>query len=252
VKVSLWLLPFVCIRALLFDPHDAHNCQGCHAGRPNWDPFPVWPGAYGSLNDEAFQKHAQPNFELTDLISQKEYGELQNFIGKMSKKESYRHLLPLQLRQPNLKLTQLLSVLNFRRITSSFDGETIKPVIESLLDCDVGQKTPERDRLVAAQLKRDSDSTFIRMSFRQQFAEDGIALGRVTPSEGESDAVYLANLQMLVQNPPIPMRDWSMEVYRRPYFGFRNASGNLLDWLNVIQKQFPGEYESVVSFCPGW
>lgn len=84
-------------------------CNGCHtsARRPNWAPYPTWPGAYGE--NESLKPEEKEKYEA--------------FVGKAKNNPLYKHLPGLDGHyvrgrgaDPNTRFTASLAARNFLRI----------------------------------------------------------------------------------------------------------------------------------------
>ncbi len=85
----------------VFSGANPPNCVACHGSRvrPNWERYPEWPGAFGSLDD----------FPQTEELSQ-----LQAFVGKQMKAGRYRALKTLPGSVATPYETQMRGRLRFR------------------------------------------------------------------------------------------------------------------------------------------
>jgi hypothetical protein len=110
-------------------------CLGCHGRdpRPNWERYPVWPGAYGSEDDEltpgeeasyrAFRKQqpAHPRYRELHARGPQDDPEL----------NPYRRSLLDRMFRPNLKLTKLVARLNAFRLARLLEQQPL-PVQRSI------------------------------------------------------------------------------------------------------------------------
>ncbi len=86
-------------------------CSGCHRAdsRPNWEPYPEWPGVYGSKNDRYIGE---------------EYENIEKFIPFSKTHPRYRYLVDIDKMLPtgrgdnagNKPLTERLGALNMKRV----------------------------------------------------------------------------------------------------------------------------------------
>lgn len=107
------------------------KCVGCHKGSPNWQPYGLWPGAFG-----AYTK-----------LTPREEALLKNFILKRNTHSRYRHIIPAVKKildygfNPNTQsLTKNFAALNARRIFGEIQNypkyrATRVALIAAILDC---------------------------------------------------------------------------------------------------------------------
>lgn len=57
------------------------QCIGCHRGRPNWESYDIWPGAYGSIDDVIVKDSEEDK-------------SLKSFASKMAAHPRYKYLIP--------------------------------------------------------------------------------------------------------------------------------------------------------------
>jgi hypothetical protein len=107
-------------RNVLFSERNPASCLGCHQSdpRPNWEHYPIWPGAYGSESDNMSFADEDPD--------RKELKEFKKFLESSHESPRYKHLSNLDTRfdvsnnnipsRPNTILGAHLTQLNNQRI----------------------------------------------------------------------------------------------------------------------------------------
>ncbi len=110
------------------------KCMVCHQDvnrtnidpRPNWEPYNIWPGAYGSNSGRLYtSKHEknQPRFQRMDTLMlenmEREKEELEKFFAKTYPEHPRYQLLEAKSYDPDFttEITQILANLNFRRVS---------------------------------------------------------------------------------------------------------------------------------------
>lgn len=91
-------------------------CAQCHQtpSRPNWEPYPIWPGFYGAEND-ASTYQPSPTAELSEYAAwEKEHFD--KFMAGSRKSGRYAYLTEREEVRPNNHFGHLLSELNAQRI----------------------------------------------------------------------------------------------------------------------------------------
>ncbi len=240
------------------------SCVRCHRRsdpRPNWEPYDVWPGVYGSVHDRISpDTHEHASFE--------------RFIRNIPHNPRLRHLVsPFFMKQSswsgkpiyytvnghsgsNAVLTHLLNYLNRDRIThrilESKDHEKYKfAILASLISC----SDPESFLPVSQRLRHSESYASVLQDTRIKITHDferrirksakqlGIEEAEV---ENKADTIGLtddaiermAKLRYLLESrkqDPVPVKDWSMSVHQTSYD--LNDGGNGL--ANLVGHYFP-------------
>jgi hypothetical protein len=103
-------------RAVFFPDKDPFLCTKCHRDdlRPNWDPFPITEGAYGSSQDRVFRgsDEDQGFREFVRISGEGPY----RFLAGVGKTEDHRETSYRLAGCPNTRFGTALHKLNFLRI----------------------------------------------------------------------------------------------------------------------------------------
>ena len=69
--------------------HEPPKCKSCHGvdGRPNWEPYDMWPGSYGSVHDTIPSGALEHNFFTEFLLNFKKNDRLQSLQGDFFMKD---------------------------------------------------------------------------------------------------------------------------------------------------------------------
>jgi hypothetical protein len=106
------------------------DCTTCHQGgtRPNWDPYPFWPGVYGSINDQVFKGAIGGR-----APHPKEARAFEAFLRNKPNEVRYRSLIDQDGQRRNELFTLALSKLNRKRIYRSIEKlpaiDRFRPII---------------------------------------------------------------------------------------------------------------------------
>jgi len=115
--------------------HDSpESCVACHDGRPIWTGYQLWPGAYGSNNDLLVSPHRRSPFRFDERIALEKF--LKQQLGTLYEQLDTSRYLPEQIKlnhEPNVTLTQHLSLLNTHRILTQLKSSDRYPLYEFAL-----------------------------------------------------------------------------------------------------------------------
>lgn len=99
----------------------ARDCRQCHMSpaRPNWDTYPLWPGAYGADNDAPFHKPYRESLENLKDSFDYQYVQAEAEAQKAYKQSGrYAVLGKLADIHPNSIAGKLFGILNAKRIVA--------------------------------------------------------------------------------------------------------------------------------------
>lgn len=198
----------------VFSKKDPALCKSCHESdlRPNWEAYPVWPGAYGSV-------HIGENKTFDEREA------LEDFIDHETQFGRYKHLVEVDTRYPesdlagpNRSFTKSLARLNFKRVRrllrSTPDYERYKyGLLGAINNCKIETFYPDRiharmDQPLAHYIT-DSQRIEKRISERQkEFGASGNTFYRHE---------HVGKLRYLVEGRGISMDGWAMPFGPRPY-----------------------------------
>jgi hypothetical protein len=236
------------------------TCNGCHASRPVWDDSNLLPGFYGSLKDEAFAHHFNPQAPLSDLVSATESENLENFLVGASKRDRYRNLLPLKNPAPTVTLGKHLQKLNYSRIAQALmlEPDLLPQILSDLMLC---QENPNEE----LELKDLADLIFTSKAYRENarytfsylpspFDRDRSAdrqefVSARVPLRISSD-MAMARLRKTHAKTyhSLSLQDWSMELFRTHY-SFENGAGGVLDLLPFLEMM---NHRTIAKLRPYW
>lgn len=123
-------------------PNSLRNCLACHQtpARPNWDSYPLWPGMYGSDDNQVFSSYLSPRM-FVDLKDRERMAWLEFQQGNLNKGR-YANLISDKNddRTPNTELTEALTTLNAQRIAGDLRRlgpkfQTVAPAFNEILFC---------------------------------------------------------------------------------------------------------------------
>ncbi len=93
------------------------QCLGCHGSdpRPNWEPYPTWPGAYAGNDDELEKDGMDLNKDLSDFFKKAKGDDRYSKLEGLE--ESYKPGIgPRTKVQHNIRFSTLVSQMNFQRM----------------------------------------------------------------------------------------------------------------------------------------
>lgn len=220
-----------------FSEKNPEECRSCHRVdlRPNWDTYPFWRDAYGSIE--------RPDPMRLDKFPEAKL--FKEFLTTAGQRERYKHLVALQaqtietMAEKNLSFTRTAAVLNFRRIAAYL------------------KTTPDYDKYRYAfmgAIKYCRVDTFIPVSLQSSFAQkleyyqknakatdERIAKERsdfISGTETFYRPAIIGNLLYLLQGRKIPTGSWSM-VFGDETFSMSTGKVGVEELGEVILAQEP-------------
>lgn len=192
-----------------FSEKNPEECRGCHRIdlRPNWDPYPFWKDAYGSIDGS--ERARVDKFPETKFFAA--------FLATAGQRERYKYLKDLQVQtvdemsRRNLKFTRTVAALNFRRIvrylqTTLDFGKYRYAFMGAIRYCQIDTFIPVEIRNTFVKkleyYQTDADNTNKRIA------------KEAAPFVGVRETFYrseiIGNLRYLLEGRKIPTGSWSM------------------------------------------
>jgi hypothetical protein len=209
---------------VVFSEKNPEECQSCHRAdlRPNWDAYPFWKDAYGSIEDSARER--------IDMFPEAKL--FQNFLSTAGQNARYKYLPDLKTKsvdimaRQNLIFNKAVGTHNFRRIATYLNTTT--------------EYSKYKFALVGA-IRYCAVESFIPLEVRQTFTNDlgyykdlaikedqHIRLER-RPFIGESGTFYrpeiIGSLRYLIEGRKIPTGSWSMVLGEESFYLSTGAYG---------------------------
>jgi hypothetical protein len=234
-------------------------CQSCHYpdARPNWDPYFVWPGAFGMMDEEdpqglsLMEKEGMASFSFLsrvqeldarptnqEIASQPNNLRLNEFFSPLNTQRIVRKIL----NEPKLKPYRYAIVgvagCSYARAEAKYNDHLDGAYDEAVLE---GVAFPPEDFLTARSRAARADSAYyLKDTVEKQqsnFAERVAITGRLgcSRSDRTHDLLesgifkapeFLSNrvseLRYVIEGAGVSMEDWSMATFRHSY-SFNNG-----------------------------
>ena len=203
--------------AVTFSEKNPEECRSCHRVdlRPNWDAYPFWKDAYGSIDGSDTQRVDM--FPETKLFK--------DFMAGAGQRERYKHLKGLQaqtvnnMSHRNLDFNRAAARLNFRRIVSYLkttpDYAKYKYAFMGAIKyCHV-------DKFVPAAVQAGFANKLAFYQTDAKITDERIAKQRNAFIKSSNDTFYrpeiIGNMRYLLEGRRIPMGSWSMVFGEETY-----------------------------------
>ena len=222
---------------VVFSEKNPPECQGCHRDdlRPNWDSYPFWKDAYGSIEDSAHQRVDE--FPETSL--------LQSFLSGAAQNVRYRSLIGLQsqsverMAHRNLDFNRAVGFRNFQKIaqylrTTPDYSKYMYALFGALQNCDVGSFIPaEIQRTFAHDLTYYLDDA---TATEQRIRHDRKDF--VLRTETFYEPRIVGSMRYLLEGRGVSTGSWSM-VLGAETFSLSTGSAGIKDMVPIILAQNP-------------
>ncbi|MGE0173372.1 MAG: hypothetical protein AB7T49_11315 [Oligoflexales bacterium] len=211
-------------------------CKACHRqeSRPNWETYPVWDGAYGTVH-QGLAKQIDEETEIANFFAGPgKVGRYQFLINKEA-----RFKFGVTFSQPNVDFTKKVAHLNFQRIVKkvmeSENYSTYKyAVLGSLVRCDIETFIPEEIRL---------KFTYPYSYYLEQSLTIEKELEEKQLEIADSSSVFyrpeaISSLRFIFEGRGIPMDDWAL-TFEKGTYSFSTGRHGILDMLPILRKSDP-------------
>jgi hypothetical protein len=248
------------VHAVQFSGANPPLCLACHRTdpRPNWETYPLWPGAFGGEDDSVFRNEQNGK----DLHSQ-DARAFQRFLRNGKKKGLYRFLSDLPAASlPNTEFGSLAQGLNLKRIARKLaDTPELKKYRYMLLgavSCFYSDHFNLLEQYLSLQaqasfkLKRsdleESTGRVNRFDFSDRIQDLRKMYSRApedprvqelfenaSNQELQVSASLVATLRWIVENQGMATDDWGMQLYS-PSYDFENGYTGIADLRAVLSE----------------
>ncbi len=232
---------------LISNPSSCKNCHGSSL-RPNWEPYDLWPGAYGTLHDTIKQK-SQENAQFSNFLNLLKNSKLAHrysalpdafFLTQKTAAGSSNYYTASRGTGLNSTMSILTSFANRERIArliieSPLHDSYRYAITAALIGCSEPIETfiPEKYRENHVRLFEEVlRETRLKLSENLQ-RKIHLSIGIVKPFDVEEfiegvdkyglrerEVLRIAKLRYLLENRkegPVKMDDWSLSLYRTSY-----------------------------------
>ena len=250
------------IHSVQFSDANPPLCLACHREdpRPNWEAYPLWPGAFGGEDDSVFRNEQNgKNLHSQDAKS------FQRFLRNGKKKGPYRFLSDLPAAGlPNTEFGSLAQSLNLKRIARKLaEAPALKKYRYMLLGA-VSCFYSDHFNLLEQYLSLQAQASF---KFKRSNLED--STGRINrfdfsdrvqdlrkmysraPEDPRVQELFenassnqdplqvtdslVASLRWIVENQGMATDDWGMQLYS-PSYDFENGYTGIADLRAVLSE----------------
>ena len=235
------------------------TCHRCHRKdlRPNWEPYNLWPGTYGSVQDKV-SPGSREHEELTTLLSQFKTNErLAQLVGPLTMQsvgiQGTTHYTTTQGVGRGSVLSLLISVLNRERITRMINDapnsfayryaltgalmtcEHIEDFLPESLRSDPlktwGHWVNETKEYMVSHFEKEIQRTAKLAGFP---SENRVRKNADPHGHRHAEVIRVTGLRMLLEPLGVPVWDWSMALRKKTYAfndgvnGLENLLGHYL------------------------
>jgi hypothetical protein len=245
------------VQSVQFSAANPPVCLGCHRTdpRPNWETYPLWPGAFGGEDDSVFRSEQSGK----ELHSQDEKA-FQRFLRNGKKKGLYQFLSDLPAAAlPNTEFGSLAQSLNLKRIARKLaeapELSKYRYMLLGAVSCFYSDHFNLLEQYLSLQAQasfkfkhsdlEESTGRTNRFDFSNR-VQDLRKMYSRAPEDPRVQELFentafqvsdslVASLRWIVENQGIATNDWGMQLYS-PSYDFENGYIGVADLRGVLGK----------------